>query len=101
MVREFHGYGVYFLTYEWLVQRAIAKDGIAREALATWRVCAFGALAGYAMWLSVYPVDVVKSKLQTDGFTAKTSKYQNVLDCVKKVWATEGAGGFFRGFLPC
>lgn len=102
MVREFQGYGAYFLAYEYLVRETVANGGLkSRNEIPTWKVCGFGACAGYAMWLTVYPVDVVKSKLQTDGFTKETRKYTGMLDCARKTWAAEGLKGFFRGFGPC
>ncbi|RCH78587.1 Mitochondrial carrier protein ymc2 [Rhizopus stolonifer] len=102
MAREFQGYGAYFLAYEYLVQEAMKKNNLEkRSELPTWKVCAFGAAAGYAMWLTIYPMDAIKSKLQTDGFTPETKQYSSALDCARKTFAREGAGGFFRGIGPC
>ncbi|ORX93539.1 mitochondrial carrier [Basidiobolus meristosporus CBS 931.73] len=101
MIREFQGYGAYFLAYEYLVQRAMQKENKARDQLATWKVCIFGAAAGYAMWLTVYPIDIVKSKLQTDSFDSASQKYKSMIDCARKTFAHEGAAGFFRGIAPC
>lgn len=102
IAREFQGYGAYFLAYEWLVQQSMKRDHLSkRSELPTWKVCAFGGLAGYAMWLTVYPLDAIKSKLQTDGFSAETKKYASTLDCARKIMMTEGLPGFFRGIGPC
>ncbi|KAG2197734.1 hypothetical protein INT47_010670 [Mucor saturninus] len=102
MAREFQGYGAYFLAYEYLVQEAMKKDNLQKRSdLPTWKVCAFGGAAGYAMWFTIYPIDAIKSKLQTDGFTTETRKYSSALDCARKIFATEGAAGFFRGIGPC
>ncbi|KAL9555841.1 hypothetical protein MBANPS3_002178 [Mucor bainieri] len=102
MAREFQGYGAYFLAYEYLVQEAMKKNNLEkRSELPTWKVCAFGAAAGYAMWFTIYPMDAIKSKLQTDGFTPETKKYSSALDCARKTFAKEGAAGFFRGIGPC
>ncbi|GAA5814796.1 hypothetical protein MFLAVUS_008298 [Mucor flavus] len=102
MAREFQGYGAYFLAYEYLVQEAMKKDGLKKRSdLPTWKVCAYGAAAGYAMWFTIYPMDAIKSKLQTDGFTPETKKYSSALDCARKTFAKEGVSGFFRGVGPC
>jgi solute carrier family 25 carnitine/acylcarnitine transporter 20/29 len=102
MAREFQGYGAYFLAYEWLVQKSMKENGLTnRSELETWKVCLYGAAAGYAMWLTIYPMDAIKSKLQTDGFTADTKKYNSVLDCARKTFVKEGMAGFFRGIGPC
>jgi solute carrier family 25 carnitine/acylcarnitine transporter 20/29 len=55
-LRELQGYGAYFALYETLVQRECAASGKPREDLDTWRVCTYGALAGYAMWFTIYPI---------------------------------------------
>ncbi|KAJ2544505.1 Mitochondrial carrier protein ymc2 [Coemansia sp. RSA 1933] len=101
MIREFNGYGMYFLAYEALVQRAVARTGGARSELSSGEVCLYGAAAGFAMWLTSYPIDVVKSKLQTDGFSADSRKYNGSVDCVRKIMRQEGIKGFFRGITPC
>ena len=57
-----------------------------------------GGLGGTAFWLACYPTDVVKSKLQTDSYTAP--KYRGMADCARKIVAAEGTKGLFRGFGP-
>ncbi|KAJ2001911.1 Mitochondrial carrier protein ymc2 [Coemansia thaxteri] len=101
VLREFNGYGMYFLAYEALVQRTIQQTGKKRAELSSGLVCMYGAAAGFAMWLTSYPIDVVKSKLQTDGFSAGARKYNGTVDCIRKVMQQEGARGFFRGITPC
>ena len=44
---------------------------------------------------------MIKSRMQTDGFSAADGqKYTSTLDCVRKVWKTEGPGAFTRGLSP-
>lgn len=44
---------------------------------------------------------MVKSRMQTDGFTPSTGqKYASARDCVRQVWRTEGIGAFTRGLGP-
>lgn len=50
---------------------------------------------------TVYPIDVIKSKLQTDGFTSSTRQYSSAIDCARQTLAKEGVAGFFKGFAPC
>ncbi|KAF9316426.1 Mitochondrial carrier protein ymc2 [Podila horticola] len=101
MVREFQGYGAYFAAYEYLIQRAMRIENKERSELSTVKVVAYGACAGYAMWTTVYPIDVIKSKLQTDGFTSSTRQYSSAIDCARQTLAKEGVAGFFKGFAPC
>jgi solute carrier family 25 (mitochondrial carnitine/acylcarnitine transporter), member 20/29 len=49
LLREAAGYGVYFLAYEKLVQRMMAREGIKREDISPAHAVLFGAAAGYAV----------------------------------------------------
>ncbi|ORX73571.1 mitochondrial carrier protein [Linderina pennispora] len=101
LIREFNGYGMYFLAYEALVQRTMASTGKSRSELSTALVCLYGTAAGFAMWGTSYPIDAIKSKLQTDGFSGEKRKYYGTLDCARKIMRQEGLKGFFRGITPC
>ncbi|EIW83468.1 mitochondrial carrier [Coniophora puteana RWD-64-598 SS2] len=100
-LREASGYGAYFLVYEKLVQREMATTGISREQLSPVKAVLYGATAGYGLWAVIYPIDMIKSRMQTDGFSPSTGqKYLNARDCVRKVWRTEGISAFTRGLGP-
>ncbi|KAJ9082957.1 Mitochondrial carrier protein ymc2 [Entomophthora muscae] len=101
LAREVIGFGAYFAAYEYMVQKEIKETGLKRDQLSSIKVCQFGALAGYSMWIVAYPIDVIKSKMQTDGYTPATRKYATSMDCIKATYASSGIKGFFRGFLPC
>ncbi|KAJ1673378.1 Mitochondrial carrier protein ymc2 [Spiromyces aspiralis] len=101
LLREFNAYGVYFLLYESLIKNAMVRTGLKRDQLSSMQVCQYGAMAGVGIWVTTYPVDIVKSKIQTDGFAGSAQKYRGTLDCVRKIMATEGIPGFFRGIAPC
>ncbi|KAJ2917770.1 hypothetical protein MD484_g2670, partial [Candolleomyces efflorescens] len=101
LIREASGYGIYFLVYEKLVQREMATKGIRRDQISAVNPILYGAAAGYALWAVIYPIDMIKSRMQTDGFSAATGqKYKSTLDCVRTVWRTEGIGAFTRGLGP-
>lgn len=52
----------------------------------------------------MYPLDVIKSRLQTDGLPSQAGtaakKYSGALDCARKLYAEAGVKGFFRGVTP-
>jgi len=100
-LREAMGYGVYFWAYEKLVQREMAQKGILREQISLGRTILYGAAAGYALWGVIYPIDMVKSRMQTDGFSPSDGqKYRSSLHCVRTVWKSEGISAFTRGLGP-
>ncbi|KAK6456811.1 mitochondrial carrier protein [Scheffersomyces xylosifermentans] len=99
LFRESVGLGIYFATYEALIARELRNDkSIVRQDIASWKLCAFGGLSGYTLWIGIYPVDVIKSKLQTDSLSKPV--YKGSIDVVKKVFASSGIKGFYRGFIP-
>ncbi|KAI8810155.1 mitochondrial carrier domain-containing protein [Cladochytrium replicatum] len=102
VLREFQGYGAYFLTYEWLVQETVRRLGKkSRKEVPVSLQCGYGAFAGYALWLTVYPIDSIKSKLQTDAFDLSKKAYKSALDCARITFKADGLAGFYRGFGAC
>ncbi|KAL1413029.1 Mitochondrial carrier protein ymc2 [Vanrija albida] len=99
MWRDGVGYGCYFLAYEYLVQRYTRERAITREQISPLVSLGFGASAGFALWFSIYPIDVVKSKLQTDALGPER-KYAGMLDCFAKTWRAQGVRGFLGGLEP-
>jgi solute carrier family 25 carnitine/acylcarnitine transporter 20/29 len=98
-LREAQAYGAWFLAFEWMMNADAARTGVARKEIASWKVALYGGLAGEVLWLASYPFDVVKSKMQTDGF-GEGRRYKTMRDCFAQTWRAEGARGFWRGIGP-
>jgi solute carrier family 25 carnitine/acylcarnitine transporter 20/29 len=98
-LREAQAYGVWFTSFEYLMNADAARNNIKRDQISTLKVAMYGGLAGEMLWLSSYPFDVVKSKMQSDGF-GEAMKYKSMRDCFAKVYRAEGLGGFWRGIGP-
>ncbi|AQZ14236.1 YMC2 (YBR104W) and YMC1 (YPR058W) [Zygosaccharomyces parabailii] len=97
-LREAHGIGIYFLTYEAMVADQV-RNGVPRVDIPAWKLCFFGALSGTALWLMVFPVDVVKSVMQTDDlFHPKYGK--SSFSVAGEMWRRHGLSSFFKGFGP-
>ena len=75
------------------------RNNVKREEISQLKVATYGGIAGEALWLSSYPFDVVKSKMQSDGF-GPNRRYQSMRDCFAKTWQVEGARGFWKGIGP-
>jgi len=93
VAREVPAFGSYFLTYEMLTR----TEDSTRASTATMLFA--GGVAGCVSWVIVYPVDVIKSRMQVDGMSG-TPKYKNSWDCVKKGIASEGYAFLGRGLMP-
>ncbi|KAF2500533.1 mitochondrial carrier [Lophium mytilinum] len=99
IIREAQAYGFWFLTFEYLMNADAKRNSIKREEISTPKVALYGGLAGEMLWIASYPFDVVKSKMQSDGFGAR-QKFKSMRDCFGQTWAQEGMRGFWKGIGP-
>lgn len=99
ILREAQAYGVWFLAFEWMMNADAARNSIDRKSIATWKIAFYGGLAGEALWLGSYPLDVIKSKMQCDGF-GSGMKYNGMRDCFRQTYRAEGVRGFWKGIFP-
>ncbi|KAH7157119.1 mitochondrial carrier domain-containing protein [Dactylonectria macrodidyma] len=97
--REAFAYGAWFTSFEYMMNADAARNRIDRKDIASYKIAFYGGLAGEVLWLASYPLDVVKSKMQTDGF-GPNQRYRNMRDCFATTFRAEGARGFFKGIAP-
>ncbi len=94
-IRDIPSHGVYFAAFEWareLLEPGCRNPGKkSKNASSVW---AAGGFAGAISWLSVYPFDVIKSRIQSGD-----AKYKSFWDCAVKSYREEGSAVFLRG-LP-
>ncbi|PYH69437.1 hepatocellular carcinoma down-regulated mitochondrial carrier protein [Aspergillus vadensis CBS 113365] len=98
LIREGHGIGVWFASYEGFLGLAAQRQGKRRDELPSWQIAMSGGLAGEMLWLLSHPVDV-KSKMQSDGF-GRDQRYKGFREAVRMTWRGEGLGGLFFGIGP-
>jgi len=61
-----------------------------------------GACAGFTAAGLTYPTDVIRRRIQLQGFKGTDlPKYSNTLDCIRVVYKQEGIHGFYKGMIPC
>ncbi|KAI0178339.1 mitochondrial carrier domain-containing protein [Pestalotiopsis sp. NC0098] len=99
VVREAQAYGLWFMSFEYMMNSHAARNGMQRKDIPPYMVAFYGGLAGEALWLGSYPFDVIKSKMQTDGF-GTTQKYKSMRDCFAQTYRAEGMRGFWKGLGP-
>jgi hypothetical protein len=105
MIRDAPSYGIYFWAYEGMKRLLQVESG--DDA---WKLLLAGGIAGTVSWGSIYPIDVVKSRLQMQQKTRhllnESSQiiidrpYASIKDCVIRSYKIEGLGVFFRGLWP-
>ncbi|KAL6721008.1 carrier protein ymc1 [Lecanora helva] len=99
VLREAQAYGTWFFAYELMMNADAKRNNVARDEISQVKVATYGGLAGEALWLSSYPFDVVKSKMQSDGF-GEGRRYVSMRDCFRQTWRGEGMRGFWKGIGP-
>ncbi|XP_021498244.1 mitochondrial basic amino acids transporter isoform X1 [Meriones unguiculatus] len=93
LLRETPSFGVYFLTYD-VMTRAMGCEP--DDRLLVPKLLLAGGTSGITSWLSTYPMDVVKSRLQADGVHGVT-RYHGIADCIRQSYQAEGWRVFTRG----
>lgn len=65
-----------------------------------------GSLAGLCAKTIIYPFDLVKKRLQIQGFAHARQQFgehftcKGLVDCLQRVYRSEGPKGFFKGLSP-
>ena len=85
--REVPAFGVYFGSYELMIRQFGDSTPV---------VLTGGGMAGILSWVLTYPQDVIKSRLQADGF-GPGQQYRGTRDCLQASLRSEGAGCLVRG----
>ncbi|CAB4409908.1 unnamed protein product [Rhizophagus irregularis] len=124
IIRDAPGYGVYFWAYEGL--KRVLGVTIDNSGGNVSKLLFAGGMAGLLSWGSIYPLDVIKSRLQTqysssiNPHTEETPLvqrkvtvsptvtltrqngpyYKGIVDCTIKSYQAEGISVFFRGIIP-
>ncbi|XP_077444082.1 mitochondrial basic amino acids transporter-like [Stigmatopora argus] len=93
LIRETPAFGFYFLAYDVLTRRLGCEP---EDRFMIPKLLFAGGMAGIASWLSTYPVDVIKSRLQADG-VGGVHQYSGIADCVRQSVRKEGYMVFTRG----
>jgi len=124
-LRDSVGYGFYFWSYE-ITTRMMEKkmreripdgkgDGVGEAA----KVLLCGGIAGVVTWASIFPLDVIKTRVQTQQYQQAAlttaaevapllatqeqpaSRKLGAIEIARNAYRTEGAGVFFRGLGVC
>ncbi|OCL04175.1 calcium-binding mitochondrial carrier protein-like protein Aralar1 [Glonium stellatum] len=83
-------------------QKAFTRTkSILHDVLESAHHFALGSLAGAFGAFMVYPIDLVKTRMQNQrGHRVGEMLYKNSLDCARKVIKNEGVRGLYSGVLP-
>lgn len=83
-------------------QRIAGSESITHDILISAHHFALGSIAGAFGAFIVYPIDLVKTRMQNQrkGHGVGQVLYRNSIDCFKKVLTNEGFRGLYSGIIP-
>nr|XP_054754017.1 mitochondrial ornithine transporter 1-like [Lytechinus pictus]XP_054754018.1 mitochondrial ornithine transporter 1-like [Lytechinus pictus] len=96
-LREMPGYFAFFFGYE-LSKTLLTPPGKTKEDLSFTRLTIAGGVAGSSLWIAIYPIDVVKSRIQVQSLVGKMPGF---LPTFTKMLKVEGVSSLFSGVYPC
>ncbi|CAM1503737.1 Fc.00g013280.m01.CDS01 [Cosmosporella sp. VM-42] len=114
-LRDSIGYGFYFWSYRlstrWLAAEPGQEASLKHEAA---KVLLCGGLAGIVTWASIFPLDVIKTRVQTQPWEPRSEtspllsrqdashlKRAGVVQIAREAYREGGMGVFFRGLTVC
>ena len=59
-----------------------------------------GAIAGFGFWGIFYPLEVIKTRIQSDHTDVAQRRYTSMIDCAQKTYAEGGVQAFYKGYTP-
>ncbi|KAH9933147.1 mitochondrial carrier [Epithele typhae] len=97
VAREIPAYAGFYTAFEFS-KRSFAKNYDSQ--IPVWALLASGSTGGIAYWLSCYPLDVIKSRVQLRATPPEGTPVQYIAREVRAVVAEAGVSGLFRGLTP-
>ncbi|PFH47373.1 hypothetical protein AMATHDRAFT_198155 [Amanita thiersii Skay4041] len=97
VAREIPAYAGFYAAFEFS-KRKFSK--IYGKELPVWALLASGSTGGIAYWLSSYPLDVVKSRVQLRPIPPNGNPFQYIRNELSAIVAESGFPGLFRGLSP-
>jgi solute carrier family 25 (mitochondrial carnitine/acylcarnitine transporter), member 20/29 len=104
-VRDSVGYGFYFSTYELCRRKFASQHPISKSEAADLDVLVSGGIAGIVTWASIYPLDVIKTRIQAEGWKDRWTKRnrfsRNSFAMGRILFKEEGLQALYRGLTVC
>lgn len=85
---------VYFSSYE-IGMKMFVEEGEPSSKAPILASFFAGGFSGINSWLFTYPIDYVKTLVQSDNLASK--KFSSAIDCARKQYKAEGLSTFFKG----
>ena len=110
-LRDSIGYGFYFWSYELSKRLLLSRQADPFLAPTTMEVLLSGGVAGVVTWMSIYPLDAIKTRVQTQTHAELPSESRPLLKAAnesrgafqiaRNMYRTEGLKAFYSGIGVC
>eukprot|EP00735_Rhodelphis_limneticus_P006165 TRINITY_DN18537_c0_g1::TRINITY_DN18537_c0_g1_i1::g.1138::m.1138 TRINITY_DN18537_c0_g1::TRINITY_DN18537_c0_g1_i1::g.1138 ORF type:complete len:304 (+),score=42.48,sp/Q54BM3/MCFG_DICDI/35.88/3e-57,Mito_carr/PF00153.22/1.7e-18,Mito_carr/PF00153.22/3.2e-23,Mito_carr/PF00153.22/1.1e-24 TRINITY_DN18537_c0_g1_i1:99-1010(+) len=101
IVRDTPTFGFYFCMYEEARRYFAHREKCRVDQISTTGTLVSGGAAGVICWSTCYPIDVCKTRIQTQMPGDGTVPYKGLMDCLIRTYRTEGFRTLFKGMGPC
>lgn len=97
VIREVPGYFCYFGGYTLTCNLlGVNRDQIkTREEL--FKVAFAGGVGGVSLWVVIYPIDVIKTKVQVQK---RDETFRSLINLIRDTYHGQGINGLYRGLSP-
>ena len=92
IIRDAPSYALYFVSFEY-IRRKLKENYIESDVLVE---LLGGGIAGSLAWFSIMPIDIAKSKIQSNHSNGVT----NPFNIIKSLNESYGLRGLFKGLTP-
>ncbi|OWF37216.1 mitochondrial ornithine transporter 1-like [Mizuhopecten yessoensis] len=97
MAREVPGYFFFFGGYE-ISRHYLTPPGKTKDEIGVWRTVVSGGIGGVCLWVTIFPTDVVKSRIQVESTVG--TKAPAFFKTLTHIGRTEGIRALYNGLGP-
>lgn len=97
VAREIPAYAGFYTAFEFSKRKFQSQY---EDKVPVWALLASGSTGGIAYWLSCYPLDVIKSRIQLRQTPPTGKPWKYMANEIRMVIAESGLTGLFRGLSP-
>jgi solute carrier family 25 carnitine/acylcarnitine transporter 20/29 len=101
VARNIVGVSAYFYYYETMRSLLSNWSGKPVDQMSSFQVLMSGGCGGLGYWVLCYPLDIIKSAIQTDSINPSERKYKTIAQTAALLWKEGGVKRYTAGLAPC
>eukprot|EP00210_Caulerpa_lentillifera_P007289 g6968.t1 len=101
ILRNVPGNSVYLGSFQVMKEAAAKRRQCKTSELPSSFLLSAAGFGGILYWITVYPIDVIKSAQMSDSMIKTERIYPTMITTLRKLYQEDGVRRFYRGFSPC